>query len=93
MKIHYLHLRNKQIPTGGITVAMRVNDSDQVEAFAMAKCHERDNYNRRIGRAKSGGRLNSSKQRFDCVPPKTKDEVVEMVTEAIVRAQTEARPF
>lgn len=51
---------------GGITIAYELvteENGESTYAFALARCHEKDNYDRRAGRAKSGGRLNSPRYR------------------------------
>lgn len=51
---------------GGITIAYELvseENGELIYAFALARCHENDNYDRRAGRAKAGGRLNSPRYR------------------------------
>lgn len=60
-------------PRGGLTIAYRSipriegftgfegSDSETYTEFAQAVCHENDNFVKALGRAKSGGRLQSSK--------------------------------
>ena len=47
---------------GGATIAYREIGNNQIE-FAIAKCHENDNFCKQIGRIKSEGRLQSHKSR------------------------------
>ena len=44
------------LPTGGVTVAHLVDDAGNEIITAYAQCHDRDNYNRRIGRDIARGR-------------------------------------
>ena len=45
---------------GGITVAYTEDPRpDNGYLYALAFCHEHDNYNKKIGRAKAGGRMKS----------------------------------
>lgn len=45
---------------GGITIAFNY-EGNSCYSYACAYCHPNDNYNKRLGRAKAGGRLNSQK--------------------------------
>lgn len=59
----FAHIRYKEKDgtiacRGGITVAYEQIE-DSTFKYAVAICHEHDNYNKRIGRAKAAGRLNS----------------------------------
>lgn len=69
-KVHYLHFReeitvkeklgkgNSKISTkGGATVAFVVDSTSNLVKFALAKCHNRDNFNRRLGRTIATNRL------------------------------------
>lgn len=47
---------------GGITIAYERIDENTI-AFAVARCHERDNFCKMQGRVKSAGRLKSNKHR------------------------------
>lgn len=58
----FLHLRNLKASSepetkGGVTFAYKVHDNGDVEV-AIAKCHNKDNFCRRIGRLISEGRFN-----------------------------------
>lgn len=44
---------------GGITLAYEAAEQGGYK-YALAICHEHDNYNKKVGRAKSAGRLNST---------------------------------
>ena len=61
-KVFFKHFRpviNGKIDNrGGMTVAYTPRDGGGVK-FAFACCHPGDNFNKRIGRVKSSGRLNS----------------------------------
>lgn len=64
--IKFIHCRsvNKDgtiKPTGGLTIAYNLNNEFKVVGYAAAKCHEKDLYNKQIGRMKSAGRLLSEK--------------------------------
>lgn len=76
MTIKFIHIRNMFNENngddsyisckGGKTIAFEVfkhpeNDNRVVVHYAEAKCHERDNFCRRIGRIKSSGRLHSDR--------------------------------
>lgn len=70
MKISFVHFRkNKANPRGGVTVAMEVDDTGCVVAVAHAICSKADNFCKKTGRAKSSGRLKSSKYRIDIAEP------------------------
>ena len=68
MAIKFMHMRNAIVneqseiqgidPLGGMTIAY-LEEKDQVKGFAIARCHNRDNYVKAVGRAKAAGRLNS----------------------------------
>lgn len=71
MKTQYLHLRDRNQdgsvePRGGITYAFQEYDEGHI-LFAVAYCSTKDNFNKRYGRAKASGRLNSKNycHRFD----------------------------
>ena len=64
--IKFIHCRSKHAngtikPTGGLTIAYNLNAQFKVVGYAAAKCHEKDLYNKQIGRMKSSGRLLSEK--------------------------------
>lgn len=65
-KVFYIHRRFAKDGgidnLGGNTIAYRVNDSGYVE-FGIAFCSPHDNYNKKFGRNKAAGRLNSDKYR------------------------------
>ncbi len=59
-KILYHHIRNKNQPRGrAVTLAMAVNENNEVTAWAAATCHPKDNFCKQTGRVKAAGRLNS----------------------------------
>ena len=64
-RVRFIHRRptidGKITNSGGCTVAYREVD-DGIE-YAVAYCSPRDNFSRKIGRAKAGGRLNSDKHK------------------------------
>lgn len=62
-KVFFIHLRNrpKGAPVsnrGGATIAYRETDDGRIE-YAIARCMPSDNFSRKEGRVKSGGRINS----------------------------------
>jgi len=64
-QIKYIHCRNLNKdgsikPHGGLTIAYGLNDKFKVIGYAAAKCHEKDLYNKHLGRVKSAGRLLSA---------------------------------
>ena len=66
MTIKYHHKRNF-VPNsleisgkGGVTIAYEEQENNTVK-YAVAKCHETENFKKSQGRVKSAGRLNSPK--------------------------------
>lgn len=53
MKTRFIHYNHK------ITFAVKVDDSDLVQGYAVSKCGPQDQFCKRMGRVKSEGRLNS----------------------------------
>lgn len=58
----FIHCRNTNKngtiqPTGGLTIFYNLNSDCKVVGGAAAKCHEKDLYNKQVGRMKSSGRL------------------------------------
>lgn len=68
MNVIFHHHRDKSKPNGGVTYAFEVNDKRQIVAFAIAKCHTKDNFCKHTGRAKAKGRLGSLRYRQDTNP-------------------------
>lgn len=63
MTVNFMHIRNTdqygQVSNhGGITIAYREVSPTIIE-FAVAKCSDKDNFNKAYGRAKAQGRMNS----------------------------------
>jgi hypothetical protein len=61
MQTKFIHLRvldsmGKPYSTGGVTVAYKLLEENRV-LFQYAICTDKDNYNKSIGRAIAGGRL------------------------------------
>lgn len=59
--VKFLHYRilnsdNSLAPKGGATVAYVVHDDGTIR-WARARCHEKDRYDKNLGRIKSAGRL------------------------------------
>ena len=64
MNIRFMHYRNIDVfgtvmPNGGLTVAYY--EEGDVIHYAIAQCSIRDNFCRRTGNVKAGGRLNSKR--------------------------------
>lgn len=67
-EVKFIHIRNITVADevagkGGTTVAY-VDCGGGVYRFAIAKCHNSDNYNKKVGRAKAGGKLASPKHSY-----------------------------
>lgn len=66
--VKYLHFRRIERGVvqarGGATVAYRTYGGSNVVEFAIAHCHEKDNFVKQQGRAKAGGRIRSERHRF-----------------------------
>jgi hypothetical protein len=62
-KVKFFHLRPRndkgEVMPGGVTVAYHKTDGFPGYVYALSICNPRDNFNRKFGRAKSQGRLNS----------------------------------
>lgn len=84
MDVQFIHLRDKSIPNGGITIAMDMADRESVRAYAIARCNDKDNYNKHVGRAKSGGRLLSQRERFTPSHLITREEVIQRVIQYVM---------
>lgn len=54
-----MHIRDKSVPHGGITVAYEKVENTII--FSMAICHEKDNYHKHLGRCKAAGRMQSKR--------------------------------
>lgn len=73
-RIKYVHCRNidndgKILGKGGLTAAYILDKDNKVVGYACAKCHENDNYNKYLGRAKATGRLRSGMFYEHCSEP------------------------
>jgi len=71
MKTKFLHIRNRDnegkiISNGGRTVAYYVDEEGFVWAYAVAKCHPSDNFDKQVGRDKASGRLYSERHTQAC---------------------------
>lgn len=71
MSVRFIHVRDTEwitttkkriLPTGGVTIAYDSTPIHNSIKYAIAKCHGKDQYNKKLGRAKAGGRLVSTKQ-------------------------------
>lgn len=56
----FMHLRSTQ-GRGGVTIAFNMDTVTQTAFYAIARCNPKDNFCRRTGRVKAGGRLLSPK--------------------------------
>lgn len=66
-KFAHIRLRNSDgsiACKGGITIAFEDLGDPDFFSYALAFCHEQDNYNKKIGRAKAAGRLLSPRWRM-----------------------------
>lgn len=93
MDIKYAHIRDRQSPRGGATLAMQV-DNDMVVNFASALCHPKDNFCRATGRLKAAAKLNAARVVGNPMPfPMPIKAVIDAARENIHRErnrQTEA---
>lgn len=70
--IKFAHIRtlNKvghlSSPHGGTTYAYELDNDNNVIGYAIAKCHEKDNFCKRVGRIKAEGRMKSKKYFHAC---------------------------
>lgn len=76
--VKYIHNRKIQAdgtvaPNGGLTVAYVLDGNFKVVGWAAARCHEKDHYNKKIGRAKASGRLLSNSWFQECDPMNEKE--------------------
>lgn len=80
--IHIRRFQDGQIQgKGGVTIAYE-DLTNGCYMIAVAKCHEKDNFNKKLGRVKSKGRLLSRNQ-FHCISGfnSEKDLIKHLVTE------------
>lgn len=66
-------------PCGGTTIAYSHDPSSGVVAYAYSRCHNKDHYNKKLGRAKSAGRLRSPKLRKEFTLDNRVPSVIEQV--------------
>lgn len=71
MRVKFKHFRQyttdgKISNLGGRTLAAVIDDRGCVVRYATAACHPSDNFNKRMGRIKSEGRLKSESQSTLC---------------------------
>lgn len=76
--IKYIHNRKHNsdgtiAPNGGLTIAYVLDKNFQVCGWAAARCHDKDHYNKHIGRAKATGRLQSGRWFQECEPMDEKE--------------------
>ncbi|MDE3023598.1 MAG: hypothetical protein KGI54_17430 [Pseudomonadota bacterium] len=81
-KIYFMHFR-QETHKGGFTVAYRKVPDDgyhlpRIE-FTIARCHEGENFNRRIGRAVSSGRLLKGKDVITIRDVGEKEDIRDMI--------------
>jgi hypothetical protein len=71
-RVLFQHIRDKAKPNGGVTIAIEVtdiNNEPHATAWAVSRCHEKDNFCKRTGRVKSEGRLRSQHYRHPTIHP------------------------
>lgn len=59
-KLRHIRAKDKDgniLSKGGATISAIVDDNDVVVSMAVALCHSRDNFNRRVGKVKANGRM------------------------------------
>lgn len=92
MRVKFLHVRRPNVlqtamgslevsgisPNGGKTIAYVVDEDHNVHGYAYARCHERDNYNKRQGRVKAEGRLRSPRYYTELSPAISEEQFIEM---------------
>jgi hypothetical protein len=96
--MHYIHLRYTDadgalLQQSGITVAYRFDPREGAFAVAFARCHDNDNYNKKIGRAITTGRM-AHGDYYTVQPVEGKkdfDVVVDFVTNKVDQHE-ESRP-
>ena len=63
----FIHVREEKddrpLPTGGVTVDFDLNRDTNEVNYAYSRCHPNDHYNKKLGRAKSEGKLHSAHHR------------------------------
>lgn len=67
------------LPNGGLTIAYVLDNKFKVIGYAPARCHDKDHYNKNIGRAKASGRLRSAKYFQECAPTDEKEFIQKCV--------------
>ena len=82
MPTKFIHCRQinqegKITPNGGMTIAYTLNNEFKVVGFAVAKCHMKDHYNKKVGRMKAKGRLKSPNYYIEVNPPMAEQEFIE----------------
>jgi hypothetical protein len=95
MPVRFIHLRDHDphgaiLAHGGATIAFEVVPGEDVGDkdvfFSWAECHYRDNFCRRVGRAKAGGKLNSPRYARHTRIPEGQD-----IREALIREYYDAK--
>ena len=76
--VKYIHNRKLNqdgtiTPNGGLTIAYVLGEGFKVVGWAAARCHDKDHYNKKIGRAKASGRLLSNNWFQECEPTPEKE--------------------
>ena len=61
-KIKFIHFRRRDknyelLATGGLTMAAMIGEDNKVFRLSLAYCSNKDNYNKKIGRAITTGRI------------------------------------
>jgi len=82
-------------PMGGVTAAFRYNDVGNEITYALSVCSEKDNFEKRVGRIKAEGRLNSPKLRvrFQIAPEATVSDVINDLRNEMAHTVTVCRNF
>jgi hypothetical protein len=93
-QVYYFHMREYQngtvLPCGGVTVAFQYWPPVEIDTqgeitWAMAICSPEDNFEKRAGRVKAGGRLHSPHhcKLFEVDPEITVNEVINQLREFV----------
>lgn len=88
-EVKFIHLRRVEVGNGGLRVSCRGGltvafTPEPTGGFriATAQCHERDNFNRKIGRIKAQGRLLSKQSRVINADAETLAQQIDQMAQA-----------
>lgn len=85
-QVIFHHVRNQKIVgRGGATFAMALDADRNVVAFAVAKCHLKDNFCKLTGRVKAASRLASPKRRIEISPQRIQTFVASPLITAVIQ--------